>query len=572
MATDYTSRLRAIPLFASLKEAELDYINSIVTSASYSTDQVIFTVGEKSDKLCIINTGLVRVRRRDLSGAETITRFLGPGQSIGEVGLLRGEPRNATVEAVVDTTLFTINKDDFEAMLDRLPGVKKQLEAAARPRELALRRFDWQEPDEVAVWVAHRNVIPLIGESVVGLIIAHGIAVLAVVLAFYLRQQRVLSTGQWGLLIGAVVWFTLTWAWYIVDWTNDYLVVTNRRVVHVERYGLIRETLEEIPVDAVQDVAISRRGPLAAVLGLANITVASIGGTLNFTHTGDTKNIQELILDQRTRVQHEMRREEREAIRQELAQVLRPASLAQPPEPKPIPPSDQAAATAPGSEVAPRRTWREWLRKLRPQMLLEKPGEITWRKHWLVLIKRLLAPIVLSLAGLGIVSALSLGPAWVERIFQYPLPVALAVLFFIAVMAIWSSWEYGVWAGDIYTVSTNRIVDTERLPLGLREKRRESTLDRIQDINVTIPNLLARVFDMGDVVIKTAAGGGDFVFRSVAHPHSVQRNIFHRLAEFRRREQEQQRRQRFEEMTKWLSVYNELTTPSQAETEERESG
>jgi len=572
MATDYSARLRTIPLFASLKKENLAYVSNIVQLLQYSANETILRQGEESDKFYIIDTGQVRVRRQDESGAETISRFLGPGQFFGEVGLLHKEPRNATLETVVSTTLFSINKDDFEAMLDRLPGVKKQLGVAARSRELPLRRFNWQEPDEVAVWVAHRNVIPLIGESAGGLIIAHGIAVLAVALAFYLRQ-RALSTGQWGLLIGAVAWFTLTWAWYIVDWTNDYLVVTNRRVVHVERYGLIRETREEIPVEVVQDVAISRRGPLAAALGLANITVASIGGTLKFTHTGDTKNIQELILDQRTRVQHEMRREEREAIRQELVQVLRPASLAQPPEPKPVPPSDQAAATLPGSEAAPRRTWREWLRRLRPQMLLEKPGEITWRKHWLVLIKRLLGPIVLSLAGLGVVFALSLRPTWFERILQYPLPVALAVLFFIAMIVIWSWWEYSVWAGDIYTVSTNRIVDTERLPLGLREKRRESTLDRIQDIDVTIPNLLARVFDMGDVVIKTAAGGGDFTFRAVADPRGVQRDIFHRLAEFRRREQEQQRRQRFEEMTKWLSVYNELTTvPTQAGAEEKESG
>jgi hypothetical protein len=567
MATDYTPRLRAIPLFASLKEAELDYINSIVRSASYSTDQVIFTVGEKSDKLCIIDTGQVRVRRRDSSGAETITRFLGPGQSIGEVGLLRGEPRNATVEAVVDTTLFTINKDDFLEMLARFPSIGAQLEAAARSREVPLSRFDWQEPDEVAVWVAYRNVIPFIFESLPGLTLRLGGAVVIAVLAFYLRGQGILSSGIQVLMIAvAVALFGITWAWYIVDWTNDYLVVTNRRIVHVERYGLIREIREEIPIQVVQDVVLQRSGPLAAMLGLADITVASIGGKLGFTHAPQPEHIQELILDQRTRIQHESRREERKAIRDELLKVVVPTTLVQPAELEELVPSAQGALvlvpapeaqpaeppptspTAP-AVAAPQSAVPGWRRRLRPAIRPETPDDLIWRKHWLVLAKRFIGPTFILLVILAVSITLWLGSAQEKRLFNYPPSAALWPLLFILPDIVY-----------FYILSTNRLIDIERLPLGLRSLRRESTLDRIQDIDVAIPNVIATLFDMGNVTIKTAAGGADFTFASVPHPHTIQRDIFHRLAEFRRKEQEQERRQRFEEMAKWLKVYNELTT------------
>jgi uncharacterized membrane protein YdbT with pleckstrin-like domain len=131
----------------------------------------------------------------------------------------------------------------------------------------------------------------------------------------------------------------------------------------------------------------------------------------------------------------------------------------------------------------------------------------------------------------------------------------------------WIWWARAAWGGDIYTLTANRIIDIERVPLGLRELRRESTLDRIQDIEVRISGVLQRVFDVGDVYIRTAAGGDDFTFRRVANPRSVQRDIFHRLAEFRRQEEEQQRRQRFEEMTKWLGVYHDVVKEAQMQAE-----
>jgi hypothetical protein len=567
MATDYVSRLRAIPLFDSLSEADLGYINSIVGSASYSTDQVVFFVGEKSDKLYIIDTGQVRVRRRDSSGAETISRFLGPGQFVGEVGLLRGEPRNATVEAVVDTTLFTINKDDFLEMLARFPSTRVRLEVAARSREVPLSRFDWQEPDEVAVWVAHRNVIPFIFESLPGLALRLGIAVVIGVVAIYLGGLEILSPAIQVLMIAAAVaLFVLTWAWYIVDWTNDYLVVTNRRIVHVERYGLIREIREEIPVQVVQDVVLQRSGPLAAMLGLADITVASIGGKLSFTHAPRPEHIQQLILDQRTRIQHESRREERKAIRDELLKVVVPTTLVQPVELEQLVPSAQGALvlvpvpeaqlvkpapTPPAASAADtsQSTVPSWRRRLRPAIHPETPDDLIWRKHWLMLAKHFIGPtiVLLMILTASIILWLATGAA------PWPLLFILPDIGYF-----W--WEYGVWNGDVYILSTNRLIDIERLPLGLRSQRRESTLDRIQDIDVVVPNVIATIFDMGNVTIKTAAGGADFTFLSVPHPHTIQRDVFHRLAEFRRKEQEQERRHRFEEMAKWLKVYNELTT------------
>lgn len=570
MATDYTARLKTVPLFASLKADDLNYINGIVQQVTYLAGQVIFRQGEEGNTFYIIDTGHVSVCRRDESGAEAIVRFLGPGEFFGETALLYHEPRNATIEANLNTTLFFIEKGDFSEMVARLPAVQKRLEAAAGLRRSGLRRFSWQEPDEVAIWVAYRNVVPLILESAGGLLAGLGIAVIMAILSFLQLPRLGDLLPPWALRSGAVLVTSLVLIWHIVDWTNDYLVLTDRRVVHVERYGFIREVRNEIPIQAVQNVVLSRRGMLAAMLGLADITIETIGGTLIFTHIPAAVRLQERILDQRTRVQQEARREEREVMRQELIRVIQPASVTQPTALQPAPP-DAQPGTSPRPPAASRPSLRGRLRALRPATRMEKPGEIIWRKHWLLLVKRLVGPAVLLLA----IPALAV--IWWQLSFRFAQTpsltavVILAPFVLIALATVWVWWAYQVWGQDLYILTTDRLVDIERHPLGLRVMRRESPLDRIQDIEVDIRGLWARVFDMGDVRIKTA--GGDFTFHAVADPRSVQRDIFHRLAEFRRREQEQQRRQRFEEMVKWLGVYNELTIgkPPEAEVEEKES-
>jgi len=562
MAIDY-SRLKAIPLFASLRDDELAYINSIFKLVPYPAGQKVVRQGDEGETFYIVDAGQVRVLRKDESGAEAVVRFLGPGQFFGEVALLYDEQRNATVETVLNTTLFYIEKDDFAAMVARLPSVRKQLEAAAgrRSKVMGLGRFDWQLADEVAVWMAYRNVVPLIFESLGGLILGIGIAVAFAVLALVpIPFWDNAPAARVFLGLGAAAMFSLTLVWYIYDWTNDYLVLTNRRVLHVERYGFLREVRNEVPIQAVQNVVTSHKGLLDTLLKLSDITIETIGGKLKFTHIPGAEHLQERILDQRTRVQQEARREEREAIRAELLKVLSP-----PPPPAASAPAAPIAQPAASPKARPQPSWRE---RLRPKLRLEKPGEIIWRKHWLLLIRRLTGPVALSLAGPALSLILSQWHTWFRLTRPLPIWAILLPLVLIAPASFWIWWAHAVWGEDQYILTLDRIVDIERAPLGLREVRRESTLDRIQDIEVRISGVWARIFNVGDINIKTA--GGDFTFHAVADPRGVQRDIFHRLAEFRRREQELRRRQTMVEMTKWLSVYNELTTQEPAQAEEEE--
>lgn len=205
-------------------------------------------------------------------------------------------------------------------------------------------------------------------------------------------------------------------------------------------------------------------------------------------------------------------------------------------------------------EVPPEPTWSARLRAAR-QLRLESAGEITWRRHWAFLLRRMIGPALYLLIGFGVLLILRYLPQLELSVWAWWLLFVFGVLAPAVVVALW---EYGVWAGDIYQLTDERIIDIARLPLGLRETRRESELDRIQDIDVDIPNLLARFFNVGDVQIKTGAAGSDLTFLGVSDPYSIQLDIWHRLAMLRRKKDQRQRSQRDQEMLAWFKGYDNL--------------
>ena len=122
----------------------------------------------------------------------------------------------------------------------------------------------------------------------------------------------------------------------------------------------------------------------------------------------------------------------------------------------------------------------------------------------------------------------------------------------------WFFWSYEDWRNEIFQMTASHIVDIDRLPLGLRESRRQAALEQIQNINVDIPNIWARLFNYGNVVIETAGATGDLTFEWVMRPRAVQAEIFEHIEELRAKQRAEEREQRRTEMAEWFAVYHQM--------------
>jgi len=98
---------------------------------------------------------------------------------------------------------------------------------------------------------------------------------------------------------------------------------------------------------------------------------------------------------------------------------------------------------------------------------------------------------------------------------------------------VWNLWNVLDWQNDLYILTSDRIIDLEKVPL-ISEDRREARLQQIQDVHYVMPGFINRLLDFGDVEVETAGRAGGFTFRSVPHPRQVQAEIFARVDHVRK--------------------------------------
>jgi len=147
------SFLRQVPLLAGLPESALQELAAATVPRRFGRGQVIILTDQQGDDFFLIRAGQVKVFLARADGREIILSFLGPGAVFGELSLLDGRPRSATVTATEDTELITLQRPLFLALLHRHPQIATALLAELASR---LRRTDHQIGYLALCSVAHR--------------------------------------------------------------------------------------------------------------------------------------------------------------------------------------------------------------------------------------------------------------------------------------------------------------------------------------------------------------------------------------------------------------------------------
>ena len=114
--------LRDVSLFSACTVKELTLIARASDEVTVDASVAVVTEGQRGREFYLILSGRAVVSRGGRKVAE-----LGPGQYFGEMSLLDGAPRNATVTAAGPTTLLVLDQREFAALLDTTPGVARKL-------------------------------------------------------------------------------------------------------------------------------------------------------------------------------------------------------------------------------------------------------------------------------------------------------------------------------------------------------------------------------------------------------------------------------------------------------------
>src|SRR4029077_16802908 len=98
--------LRSVPLFADLEEGELERFSRVAVARSFPAGTRVFHEGDHSDACYIVRDGSFRVTREHSDGRAITLATLGPGDIFGELAMLDGEVRSASVDALGDGGLL----------------------------------------------------------------------------------------------------------------------------------------------------------------------------------------------------------------------------------------------------------------------------------------------------------------------------------------------------------------------------------------------------------------------------------------------------------------------------------
>ena len=182
--------LAHIPLFGRLGAAEQAALFAAMRLESVAAHQAVFWLGEKGDTFYLINSGKVAITVPNESGEHVVLNYLGPGGFFGEISLLDGGPRTATVRAVEPTELYVLSRADFHAFLRQRPDVAIEVLTIMGQRQRAsTEMLRAMKNPNVAFEESHQTLWQRISERV-----------------------STLAAGP-GFLIFHIVWFTVWVVW-----------------------------------------------------------------------------------------------------------------------------------------------------------------------------------------------------------------------------------------------------------------------------------------------------------------------------------------------------------------------
>lgn len=523
--------LKNIHLFSGLSDAELSVVAARLKEENYLAGDVILKEGELSDRFYLLYKGEVKVIRT-VKGEEVRVATLISGDYFGEMSAQTRRARTASVVATKKTLVFVLSGDDVIDFCARYPKFKTNLDLAISSRQLMRKlKFTWLFPNEVVYYVARRHKMFLW----IRLAILFTVAI-AAILAY-----TIFMGFSW-LFFGVVVGITvLLIPWFYIDWANDYYVVTNERVVWLEKLVGVFERRKEIPMSAILSVDFDTTF-LGRTVNVGNVKLRTYTGEISLSQLEHSEAVAGQISDQWKRLQEQEQQLGREAIKRVVRERIYGIEEEE----------DEAVRNRPAQSK--KKTFLEKNFDHFFQQRFEEGGVVTYRKFWVYLILKSWKSFTVMFLSMVYLGYYILVRSAEKSKTVNVVTISFLIILIIAAFVRWI-YQYLDWSNDFFQVTSEQVLDVDRKPFGA-DQRRSAPLENILSVEFDIKGLPRILFNYGTVYINV--GNTTLTFDEVKNPSQVQQEILYRMnkrvKEIRKRESEYPQ----EQLTEWLEIYHEV--------------
>lgn len=590
-------------LFRGLDEQHWDDLLSITGWEHVPANLDVVRQGEEGNKLYVLAAGTAHVYARDVSGGEMPQYLLSKGvhDFFGIHALLSGDRYTATVRSTQsplpdDTILdgsdwLTLQQDDLEYLVrsNRARWEHTTLGITVLKGPVG-KEYSWLKQDEDVILVTRRHTIWLWLRVFVAFAVSYGIVALLSLVARLFKLEISMIVYLLTLLTPLILMLT----WYVVDYFNDYYVVTSRRVVRRDKILFLSENRVDALIERVQDTVLHTR-LIGKILNFGDLVIstAATGGEIRFSMVPDPLRVKNLVTNLQDKRKAFAQAEERENLRHLMLKKLNIRLI--PIYPQRVLPEGTALPVH-VSPVAlffkrlfdPFRRFFRWVlrfpwtayiwvislvskragEELRKERAAKKhatgetdPETAVYRKHPWFLIRAAAIPI----ATLIVTAVVVLIPGQVVLDSGIPPVLQGGLVGWVVICLFWLWWRVENWRNDKYILTRLHIIDIYALPLNIREEVKQAEWDKVQNASFLIPYFWANLLDFGTVTVETASTFGNFEFIHVPHPEAVQQEVFLRMEKARQASETKVKAAQQSVQLEALDLYHHYQTAQAAE-------
>jgi hypothetical protein len=526
--------LRRLHLFRGLSDEELAWAADEMQEQTFQQAGTVFTEGSKADSLYIVFSGRVNISKQVKDKVVRIASLV-KGDYFGEQGLVKDTKRTASVDAESNTTLLILYREPFNRLMAKSFGLHQNFDIMMDSRKLANElQFKWLTENEIIYFLTRKHEFLLIRSMVTPVLLVFPI-LLVIWFAFQIPLPAMsLTVGAVGgfLLVLDILWGI--WRW--VDWGNDYYIVTNQRVIWLEKVIGLYDSRTEAGMATILSVG-TETDYWGRMWDYGTVVVRTFTGQIRLEFVRHPKQAAAMIEEYWNRAKEGSKRAGQDVMRKAIRLSM---GVDRPPPPPPAP-------VKPPKPPKKKSAFEIW-RKNAFRMRIEDGNIVTYHKHIFILIRNT-TPFTLGILALVVLMLTwsiwfgSIIPIWGSMLI-------LAGMFFLFCFAVYN---YMDWENDIYQVTPEQIVDVNRKPFGT-EDRKAAPLENILSTEYKRNGILGMLLNYGVVIIMV--GGAQFRFEDVADPPGVQQDIVRRQQGRVAKKREVEGAADRDRMAEWLAVYH----------------
>jgi hypothetical protein len=473
-----------------------------------------------------------------------------PGQFFGADWVLYNKNRRLIATAMNPVKLLTIDAANLKILLQTMPSLKKGLLFAQQMYQwLHSKAFEWIADDELVYLIARKHPVFLLIR-----LLPPSLWILFALLLFILSATLTASSVKMVLLwLGIpVMVFAFLWAiWRIIDWGNDYYVVTDQRVAWIEQILGIYESRREAFLSSIRNKSITTANWFERRFGYGDILMTVYAGQIVFKNIPDPYNVDRLIDFLMGRTDLKVKKQNVQETQKLILEKIKHVDKILQEEVEPLPPPALPATKIKRPNLP---TWKDILAFFRIETRFQQGEVITYRTHLIFLLIKLILPALTQVGALILAVILIQGKLQGNPLYPSPLVTILLAITLSLFAFLWSVYHFSDWRNDIYQITPDKILDKDHKPFQ-EEHIVQAFLNDILSMEIERENLFEIFLNYGTVIINTGTEQR-LTFDNIPNPTMALQDIYSRLYQLKRQQELADMRKQADQSALLLATYH----------------